>query len=204
MPPDDGAHGDRRPARLPPRWLGPTIDWGPLSVFFGGYAGWDIFIATAAMLAATALALVLSLAWLRHVPLTALVSAALLAIFGGLTLWLNDPAYLKLQSTLISGFISLVLFGALVLRQELLRRLFGTVLPLNAEGWRMLTVRSAIFFAALAGLNELIARTQTTDIWVDFNVFGTTSLSLIFVVAQVPLVKRHRVTDAIDDAGRPS
>ncbi len=204
MPPDDGAHGHRGPARLPPRWLGPAIDWGPLSVFFGGYAGWDIFIATAAMLVATALALVLSLAWVRHIPLTALVSAALLAIFGGLTLWLNDPAYLKLQSTLISGLISLVLFGALVLRRELLRCLFGTALPLNAEGWRMLTVRFAIFFAALAGLNELIARTQTTDIWVDFNVFGTTSLSLIFIVAQVPLVKRHRVTDAIDDAGRPS
>src|SRR5260370_38164891 len=117
------------------------------------------------MLAATALALVLSLAWVRHVPLTALVSAALLAIFGGLTLWLNDPAYLKLQSTLISGLISLLLFGALVLRRDPLRRLFGPALPFNAEGWRVLTARSPFFLAAIAALNGRIGRPQRPETW---------------------------------------
>ena len=195
MPADDGTHPEWRPARQPPRWVGPAIDCGPLTVFFGGYAGWDIFVATAAMLVATALALMLSLAWLRHIPLTALLSATLLAIFGGLTLWLNDPAYLKFQSTLISSLFSLVLFAALASRRDPLRHLFGATLPLDAEGWRMLTVRTAFFFAALAALNELIARTQSTDVWVDFNVFGATSLGAIFAAAQIPLIKRHRTPE---------
>jgi intracellular septation protein len=169
------------------------MDSGPLAVFFVAYAGWGIFAATAAMLIATAIALVVSLAVARHVPVTALVSATLLAIFGGLTLWLNDADYLKLQSTVISSLFSLLLFGALALRRQLLRRLFGDALPIDGEGWRRLTLRCAIFFAALAGINELIARTQSTAIWVDYNVFGTTILGLVFIAAQWRLIKRHSV-----------
>ncbi|HEX3501571.1 MAG TPA: inner membrane-spanning protein YciB [Stellaceae bacterium] len=167
------------------------MDSGPLAVFFIAYAGWDLFTATAAMLVATTLALVLSLWVARHVPVTGLVSAALLAIFGGLTLWLNDADYLKLQSTVISSLFSLVLFAALALRRQLMRRLFGHSLPLDAAGWRLLTLRCALFFASLAGINELIARTQSTAIWVDYNVFGTTVLGLVFFAAQWPLIKRH-------------
>jgi intracellular septation protein len=155
---------DDAPARQPPRWLGPAMDCGPLAVFFVAYMGWNLFVATAAMLLATAVALVLSLTVARHVPITALVSAALLAIF-----------------------------GALALRRQLLRRLFGAALPLDDEGWRVLTMRCAVFFATLASLNELIARTQSTGIWVDFNVFGSTAISLMFIVAQWPLIKRHRL-----------
>jgi intracellular septation protein len=183
---------DSAAARRPPRWLGPVVDSGPLAVFFLAYMGWDLFAATAAMLVATAVALVLSLAVARHVPITALVSAALLTVFGGLTLWLGDAAYLKLQSTVISSLFSVLLFGSLALRRQLLRRLFGATLAINGDGWRLLTWRAALFFAALAGLNELIARTQSTAIWVDFNVFGTTALSLLFAAAQWKLIKRHR------------
>jgi intracellular septation protein len=183
---------DSAVVRRPPRWLGPVVDSGPLAVFFVVYAGWDLFVATGAMLVATGAALVLSLALTRHVPLTALVSAALLAVFGGLTLWRNDADYLKLQSTVISGLFSLLLFGSLALRRMLLRRLFGAALAIDGEGWRLLTLRSAIFFAVLAALNELVARTQSTAIWVEFNVFGTTALGLLFLAAQWRLIKRHR------------
>jgi intracellular septation protein len=169
------------------------MDCGPLLVFFVAYTGWNLFVATAAMLMATAVALVLSLTVARHVPITALVSAALLGIFGGLTLWLNDADYLKLQSTVISSLFSTVLFIALARRQPLLRRLFGAALPLDDEGWRILTLRCAVFFATLAGLNELIARTQSTAIWVDFNVFGTTAISVVFIAAQWKLIKHHRL-----------
>jgi intracellular septation protein len=167
------------------------MDSGPLAVFFVAYAGWDLFLATAAMLFATFIALILSYSLTRRVPVTALVSAAMLAVFGGLTLWLNDADYLKLQSTLLSSLFSLLLFASLVLRRQMLRSLFGASLPMSPEGWRLLTMRCAIFFAGLAALNELIARTQPTAIWVDFNVFGTTALGLVFVAAQWPFVKRH-------------
>jgi intracellular septation protein len=191
LPSDNSAAGEGESRRRPPRWLGPLMDSGPLAVFFIAYASWDLFTATAAMLIATAIALVTSLAVARHVPVTGLISAALLAIFGGLTLWLNDAAYLKLQSTVISSLFSLLLFGALALRRQLLRRLFGDALPIDAEGWRRLTLRCAIFFASLAGINELIARTQSTAIWVDYNVFGSTALGLVFIAAQWKLIKRH-------------
>lgn len=167
------------------------MDCGPLVVFFVAYTGWNLFVATAAMLMATAMALVLSLTVARHVPITALVSATLLAVFGGLTLWLNDADYLKLQSTVISSLFSLVLFGALAMRRKLLRRLFGGALSLDDDGWRVLTMRCAVFFATLAGLNEIIARTQSTAIWVDYNVFGTTAIGLAFMAAQWPLIRRH-------------
>jgi intracellular septation protein len=184
----DNAVAERRP----PRWLGIVVDSGPVAVFFVVYVGWDLFAATAATLVATAAALVLSLAMTRHVPVTAVISAALLAVFGGLTLWRNDADYLKLQSTVISSLFSLLLFGSLALRRLLLRRLFGAALSIDGEGWRLLTWRAALFFAALAGLNELIARTQSTAVWVEFNVFGMTALGLLFAAAQWPLIKRHR------------
>lgn len=202
MPADHSVGRGNDPGRRAPRWLGPAMDCGPLAVFFVAYAGWNLFVATAAMLMATALALVLSLTVARLVPITALVSTAMLAVFGGLTLWLNDANYLKLQSTVISGLFSLLLFGALALRRQLLRRLFGTAVSLDAEGWRRLTMRCAIFFATLAGLNELIARTQSTGIWVDFNVFGSTALSLIFIAGQWSLIKRHRVPEPFAEAAR--
>lgn len=181
----------QRPPR--PRWLGPTIDYGPIAVFFLVYAEWDLFPATAAMLVATVVVLALSLALTRHVPTMALFTSAMVLVFGGLTLWLNDETYLKLQSTLISAIFSLALFGALALQRPLLRGLFGAALPVSDAGWRLLTLRCALFFAALAGLNEIIVRTQSTEIWVEFNVFGSTALGLAFALAQWPLIKRHLV-----------
>jgi intracellular septation protein len=181
-------HATRRPSR----WLGPLIDSGPMAVFFVAYVGWDVFLATAAMLVATFMALVLSYSLTRRAPVAALVSAAMLAVFGGLTLWLNDADYLKLQSTLLSSLFSLVLFGSFVLRRELLRTLFGASVPMSAEGWNVMTIRCAIFFGCLAALNELVARTQSTAVWVDFNVFGTTALGLVFVATQWSFLKRHR------------
>src|SRR5207302_11501908 len=141
----------------------------------------------AAMLAATIAVIVLSLARTRRVPTTTLVTSAMLLVFGGLTLWLNDESYLKLQSTLISALFSLILFAALALRWPVLRHLFGTAWPMSEEGWRRLTLRCALFFAGMSALNELISRTMSTEIWVDFNVFGTTVLTLAFLVGQWPL-----------------
>src|SRR5260221_617978 len=149
----------------PPSWLGPTIDYGPLAVFFIVYSVWDLLPATAAMLAATIAVIALSLALTRHVPTTTLVTSAMLLVFGGLTLWLNDESYLKLQSTLISALFALILFAALALRWPVLRNLFGAGWPMSEEGWRLLTLRCALFFAAMSGLNEVISRTMSTEIW---------------------------------------
>ena len=174
-----------------PRWLAPTVDYGPLLVFVLAYTGFDILTATAAMVAATALALLLSLALTRRVsPISLIVSATVIA-FGGLTLWLADARYLKMQSTLINLLFSLVLAGALALRQPLLPSFFAGAVTMSERGWRRMTLRLSIFFAAMAALNELIAQTMSTAIWASYYSFGTTLLTLLFLAAQWPLIRRE-------------
>jgi intracellular septation protein len=115
----------------------------------------------------------------------------MLLVFGGLTLVFDDPGYLKVQSTLISSLFALILFAARAFNWPLVKMMFSIAFPMEEVGWRILTTRFALFFAAMAGINEIIARTQSTDIWVDYNVFGQTGLSLVFLVAQWPLLNRH-------------
>jgi len=178
-------------ARPAPRWLAPTVDYGPLLVFIIAYAGCDILTATAAMVAATAAALALSLVLTRRVPLTSLVVALMVIAFGSITLWLDDPRYLKLQSTLTNLLFSLILWAALACRRPLLRSLFGVALTMSDRGWRSLTHRFALFFAAMAALNEAIARLFSTEIWAGYYSFGTTLVTLLFLAAQWPLIRRE-------------
>jgi intracellular septation protein len=181
--------GAVRPAA--PGWLQPAVDYGPLGVFFVAYCLFDVLIGTAAMLAATVAVFGLSLALTRRVPMTTIITSAMIVVFGGMTLWLSDERYLKLQSTLISALFSVILFAGTIFRWPLLSRMFGRAWPMTDRGWRALTMRFAVFFAAMAALNEAIARTQSTEVWVDWNVFGQTILTLAFLAAQWPLLNRH-------------
>ena len=111
----------------PPAWIKPTTDYGPLIVFFVAYVRYDLMGATAALMAATAVALALSLVVARRVPMMPVITAAVVGIFGGLTLWLNDETFIKLKPTIIQGLISAVLLGGLVFGKPLLRP--GTTPP---------------------------------------------------------------------------
>ncbi len=176
-------------------------DYGPVLVFFVAYMLGDLFVATAALMAATAVALVVSYAVDKRVPMMPLITAAIVGVFGGLTLWLNDETFIKLKPTIVQGLIALVLFGGLVIGKPLLKPLLGAAWPMNEEGWRRLTLRFALFFAAMAVLNELVWRTQTTDVWVSFKVFGLMGLTFIFGLAQLPLLNRHHIPDRASNAG---
>jgi intracellular septation protein len=193
--------GGAKPA--PPGWLQPAVDYGPLGVFFVAYCLFDVLVATAAMLAATVAVLGLSLALTRRVPMTTLITSAMIVVFGGLTLWLSDERYLKLQSTLISTLFSVILFAGMIFRWPLLPSVFGRAWPMTEAGWRALTLRFAVFFAGMAALNEAIARTQSTEIWVDWNVFGQTILTLAFLAAQWPLLNRHLEPSPADARREP-
>lgn len=179
-----------------PRWLKPTVDYGPLGVFLLAYALGDLMIATAALIAATAVALALSLWVTRRVPIMPLVTAILVGIFGGLTLWLDDPRFIKMKPTIVEAMFSAVLFGGLAIGKPLLAPLLGHAWPMDQEGWRRLTFRFAVFFAAMAVLNEIVWRTQSTDVWVTFKVFGLMGLTLVFAMAQTPLMRRHHIEAA--------
>ncbi len=107
-----------------------------------------------------------------------------------------------MKPTIVQGLFSVVLFGGLAFGRPLLSPLLGAAWPMDQEGWRRLTFRFAVFFAAMAALNEAVWRTQSTDFWVYYKVFGIMGLTVIFAMAQAPLMKRHHIDeDATAAAG---
>jgi intracellular septation protein len=182
-------------------WVKPTTEYGPLAVFFIVYLKWDLLTATGALIAATVVALTLSLIVERRVPMMPLITAIIVGVFGGLTLWLQDDTFIKMKPTIVEALFSIVLLGGLLFNRPLLKPLMGAAWPMDDTGWRKLTLRFAVFFAAMAVLNEIVWRTQTTDVWVTFKVFGLMALTLIFAVAQTPLLRRHAVETPPDKTG---
>ncbi|HZA66911.1 MAG TPA: septation protein A [Geminicoccaceae bacterium] len=197
-----------RSASRAPRWLRPAVDYGPLAVFFGFYVGRGLMAATAALIAASLIALLAAWVLERRVPVVPLVTAALVAVFGGLTLWLQDETFIKMKPTIVQLLFAAVLTGSVLLRRPLLKPLLGPMMPpISNAAWRQFTLRYALFFAAMAALNELVWRTQSTDFWVTFKVFGLSALTFLFILSQIPFVGRQaRLAQAAagGDPARPS
>src|SRR5918994_1620693 len=175
-----------------PRWLKPAVDYGPLAVFFMSYLALGLMAATAALIAASLIALALAWALERRVPVVPLVTAAIVAVFGGLTLWLQDETFIKMKPTIVQALFAAVLLGGLAFRRPLLKPLLGAMMPpMSDRAWGQLSLRYALFFVAMALLNELVWRTQSTDFWVSFKVFGLPVLTILFIVSQMPFISRH-------------
>jgi intracellular septation protein len=177
-----------------------ALDLGPLVLFFIANGRFGIFGATGVFMAATVVALVAGYALTRHVPVMPLVSAIVVLIFGGLTLYLQDETFIKIKPTIIYILFGAILLGGQMMGKPLLAMVFDQVFHLNSEGWRKLTIRWAVFFFALAVLNEIVWRTQTTDAWVAFKVFGFMPLTFIFAAAQYPLLQKYAVKESASDA----
>lgn len=189
------SEGETSTARSAPAWLRPTIDYGPIVVFFLVYLKFGLIPATGALMAATAVVLALAFAVERRVAMMPLVTAGVVGVFGGLTLLLQDEIFIKMKPTIVQVIFAAVLLGGLAFGRPLLKYALGSALPLDDVGWRRLTLRWALFFIAMAALNELVWRTQSTDFWVNFKVFGILGITLVFGLAQTPLILRHRLPD---------
>jgi len=183
-----------KPALFEP-WLAPII---PEAVQTGERAG--IFVATAVFMVAIVVALLVSYGLTRRLPMMALVSAVVVVVFGGATLVFQNETFIKVKPTIIYLLFTTVLLGGLIFRKPLLAAVFDQVFHLTEEGWRKLTVRWALFFLVLAILNELVWRTQSTDTWVTFKVFGVAPLTFLFAALQYPLLVRYDATPK-DEAG---
>jgi len=179
-----------KPALFSP-WFSPII---PTAVASGERAG--IFVATAVFMVAILVAFVISYVLTRRLPVMALVTAIVVLVFGGLTLFLQDDTFIKLKPTIIYLLFAGVLGGGLLFGKSLLATVFDQAFHLTEEGWRKLTLRWALFFFAMAILNEIIWRTQTTDFWVAFKAFGVIPLTMIFAISQMPLTKRYHLEPA--------
>jgi intracellular septation protein len=165
----------------------------PADVASGERVG--IFVATAVFMAAVVIALVISYALTRHLPIMPLVTAVVVLVFGSLTLVLHDELFIKLKPTIIYLLFGGVLLGGLALGKPVLGVVFDSVFHLTEEGWRRLTLRWALFFFALAILNEIVWRTQSTDFWVNFKVFGVVPLTFLFAAAQYPLLTKYEAPE---------
>jgi intracellular septation protein len=167
------------------------IDLGPLIAFFIAYGRAGIFWATGVLMLATIAALVASWRLLGRVTAVPMLTAILVVVFGGLTFYLDDPSFIKLKPTIINLLFAGVLVVGLATGRPLLKILLGEAFQLTEAGWRKLTVRWAWFFFGLAVLNEIVWRNFSEGAWVNFKVFGIVPLTILFAMAQIPLIKRH-------------
>jgi intracellular septation protein len=166
---------------------------GPLLIFFLAYDWWDVFVATGAYAVATLLSLLLVWVTLRRVPVLPLVSTALVAVFAGLTIALDNELFIKLKPTVVNGFYALLIGGGWCLGFSLVRRVLAPAVVLDRAGERALTWRVTAYLAALAVANEIVWRSFPLDVWVLFKVFLSLALNLLFALIHCPFIRRHRV-----------
>ena len=171
------------------------IDIGPLAIFFIFYTRSGLQASILPFMIATVIAVLFSYILEKKIPIMPTVGATIVLIFGGLTIYFDNEIFFKMKPTIINFIFAGILYGGLILKKPLLKYLLGAALKLNDDGWKILTQRWVGFFVALAILNEIIWRTQSTDIWVNFKVFGILPLTFIFTLAQFPIIKKFQIED---------
>jgi intracellular septation protein len=170
-----------------------ALEMGPLVLFFAAYSRFGIFAGTGVLMAATVVALAVTYAMTRHVPVMPLVTAVMVLAFGGLTLVLHDATFVKMKATIVYLLFAVALFGGLLFGKALLSIVFDTMMQLTEEGWRKLTIRWGLFFLAMAAVNEVVWRTQSEAFWVNFKVFGFVPLTILFALSQTPLMLKYEL-----------
>jgi intracellular septation protein len=168
------------------------LDLGPLLVFFIVFKLWGFFPATAAFMTAMVTALAIGYALERKLSPIPLLTTILVLIFGGLTLYLKNETYLKVKFTIVYVCFAAILLGGLATRRLFLKYVFAQAFELDDAGWKKLTWRWSLFFLALATLNEVIWRHTSTEVWVNFKVWGAVPLTFLFALAQTPLILKHQ------------
>lgn len=181
--------------RKMPQSVKMATELGPLFIFFGAYYLYDLYMATGAIMITTAIALAVTYGYERRIPAMPLITAVVIAVFGGLTLYLQDDTFIKMKPTIIYALFAAALGAGLVMGKSFIKILFGNFWDLHEAGWRTLTIRVSIFFLFLAVMNEVVWRNFSTDLWVNVKVFGFTGITMVFFMAQVPLLTRHSIKD---------
>ena len=170
-------------------------DFGPLLIFFIYYYrnDKDISVAIPPLIIATLIAVVIAFFLEKKIPFIPLLGAILVSVFGGLSLYFNNPVFIYLKPTIINLIFAVILIiGQRFFQKNLIQMLLSKSFQMNEEGWKKLNYRWAYFSIFLAFLNELVWRTQTESIWVNFKVWGILPLTIVFTAAQIPLINKHK------------
>jgi len=171
-------------------------DFGPLLIFFTFYyrSGNNLKAAIPPLIIATLIAVLISYIIERKIPYLPLVGGIIISVFGGLTLYFNNPVFLYMKPTIINIIFALILFvGKTFLNKNFLKYFFQNAFQINEMGWDKLNNRWMLFFIFLAIINELVWRTQAEVVWVNFKVWGMLPLTFVFTAFQIPLINKHKI-----------
>ncbi len=183
-------------AQKPGGWIKYAVEYGPIVLFFISYKIWGLMSATAVLIAASVAAVAIGFIRTRRLPWAPIITTAIVVLFGGLTLIFHNDTFIKMKPTVVYALFAVILWGGLLFKKPLIERLMGTSLKMDHAGWRKLEARFALFCVGMAALNEIVWRTQSEDFWVNFKVIGSILLTFLFMVTQLPMIKRHMLPDA--------
>ena len=169
------------------------LDLGPLFVFFLAFEFRWIFVATGIFMLAVLVALAVGWHLEKRLSPIPLITAVLVMIFGGLTLYLKNDVFIKMKPTVLYTIFGATLLGGLLFNRLFIKYVFTEAFDLTERGWRGLTWRWGVFFLILAAINEAVWRNTSTATWVSFKVWGIMSLIFIFALAQTPFLLKHHV-----------
>ncbi len=173
-----------------------VTDFGPLLIFFVVYSksGKNLSTAIPPLIIATIIAVLISYTVERKIPYIPLMGGIIISVFGGLTLYFNNPVFLYIKPTIINILFGLALiFERIFTKEPFLKKMLGKSISLTDDGWKILTIRWTIFFFALALLNEYVWRTQSEQFWVNFKVWGILPITFIFTAFQMFLINKHKI-----------
>ena len=171
-------------------------DVGPLAIFFFFYYNSDknLKVAIPPLIVATIISVLLVWILEKKVPMVPLLGGILITLFGGLTIYFDNPIFIYMKPTIVNLiFAAILLVSKSFFNKNFLKLFLQTAFQLSEEGWGKLNSRWAYFFIFLALLNEVVWRTQPETTWVNFKVWGMLPITIIFTAMQLPLINRHKL-----------
>ena len=175
-----------------------VTDFGPLLVFFFFYYNSDQNLKIAIPPFIIATIITLAFVWMleKKIPMVPLIGGILITLFGGLTIYFDNPIFIYIKPTIINILFGLaLLFGKYFTNEPILKKILGKSIMLSDVGWSLLNKRWMIFFFTLAFLNELVWRTQSEEFWVNFKVWGMLPITFIFTAFQISLITKYKTNE---------
>ena len=171
-------------------------DFGPLLIFFTIYykSGNNLSVAIPPLIIATIVSVIAVYFIERKIPYVPLVGGVIISLFGGLTLYFNNPIFIYMKPTIVNLiFAATLIVSKVFFNKNFLKFFLNTAFQLDEEGWNKMNFRWAYFFIFLAILNEIVWRTQPETTWVNFKVWGMLPITIIFTAMQLPLINKHKI-----------